>query len=307
MLGNTRPYSLLVVFSLLLLLLGSASMVLAQSPEDQDLAVELFERGAKAYKSGDFANAIDWFNNAYELDPDPVILYNLARAYDGDGQLQEAEKIFNQLIADDNAPQEIKDRAQTELIRYANRKSSGQLQINSLPSGAKVFINGEDTGETTPYQSSFDTGNFIVVLKLEGYQDLQEAFSIAKDETTNLNLELQEGSGLSGLYVASFVSLGVGAAGLITGVAMYFPAQSALDDYNADKTNEAAKSDGEMYAIISNIGYGVGAVGLVAGLGLLTWALLDDEEDTPSAANGLLPDALAVDPISGQLALGWSW
>ena len=44
-------------------------------------AKEIAERGFAAYDRGEYATAISYFEQAYEVDPTPGLLFNIAQAY----------------------------------------------------------------------------------------------------------------------------------------------------------------------------------------------------------------------------------
>src|SRR5262245_18203367 len=48
----------------------------------------LYDEGVKRFRSGEFREALELFEKAYALDPDPVLVYNIARAHEslGDGE-----------------------------------------------------------------------------------------------------------------------------------------------------------------------------------------------------------------------------
>jgi len=69
-------------------LTGRAS---ASGPSSADRrAMELFEQSSERYNAGRFQEAVDLLKQAYALRSDPVLLYNLARAYEGLGDLDHA-------------------------------------------------------------------------------------------------------------------------------------------------------------------------------------------------------------------------
>ncbi len=69
-------------------------------------AIALFEQSVEAYRAGRFADAATMLREAYGLEPAPVLLYNLARALDADGQLVEARDAYARyLVAEPNADQ----------------------------------------------------------------------------------------------------------------------------------------------------------------------------------------------------------
>ncbi len=56
----------------------------APSRPQEDLdGVTAFQKGAEAFKKGDFDTAIPLFKYAHELTGDPTLLYNIARSYEG--------------------------------------------------------------------------------------------------------------------------------------------------------------------------------------------------------------------------------
>ena len=87
--------------SLACVLLVIAPPVCAQSEtSDADQAMELFNQSAEAYRRGDFQEAADLLTRAYELQPEPVLQYNLARALEGLGDLGGALDAYTVFLRD---------------------------------------------------------------------------------------------------------------------------------------------------------------------------------------------------------------
>lgn len=72
---------------------------------------------------------------------------------------------------------------------------TGIIYIKSNPQGAEVFINGEDTHKTTPYQQSLSPGSFTFSLQLELYKRYEGKFAIAANSVENLNIPLKPNFG----------------------------------------------------------------------------------------------------------------
>ncbi len=68
------------------------------APASRATAPELFDQSRTAYKSGDFAEAARLLERAYQLDPDPTLLYNLARALENDGDHRKARVAYEQYL-----------------------------------------------------------------------------------------------------------------------------------------------------------------------------------------------------------------
>jgi tetratricopeptide (TPR) repeat protein len=68
-------------------------------------ALDLFEKSEAAYDSGRFADAIALLKQSYALKREPVLLYNLGRAYEGLGDLGGAAEAYDAFLkAQPNAP-----------------------------------------------------------------------------------------------------------------------------------------------------------------------------------------------------------
>ena len=108
-----RPLRI-VAFSLLLFVRGatvSYGTAHADAQEDH-AALELFEKSEAAYDHGRFGEAIALLRRAYALKKEPVLLYNMGRAYEGLGDLRAAAEAYESfLAADPHAP----DRGALEL------------------------------------------------------------------------------------------------------------------------------------------------------------------------------------------------
>ena len=74
-------------------------------------ALELFKQSKDKYRSGDFQAAANLLEEGYELHDEPVLLYNLARAYEGLGELERAAAAYEQYLV---AEPDTKDRGAIE-------------------------------------------------------------------------------------------------------------------------------------------------------------------------------------------------
>jgi tetratricopeptide (TPR) repeat protein len=64
-------------------------------------AVELFEKSAQAYREGRFQAAVELLLEARKLKAEPVLLYNLGRAYEAQGKLPEAVDAYSRYLEED--------------------------------------------------------------------------------------------------------------------------------------------------------------------------------------------------------------
>lgn len=99
----------------------------------------------------------------------------------------------------------------------------------------------------------------------------------------------------------TYIAGGVGALGLITWGIFGGLALSKHGDIEDQCVNNRCPADlqsdadeGETYVVVSNVGFAVGLVGILAGAGFFTWQYLEDDKDSD-------PDG---DELAGELAFG---
>jgi hypothetical protein len=101
-------------------------------------------------------------------------------------------------------------------LTYKLVKTAGlaKLDIKSTPSGARIFIDGKETGKTTPSVINIKGGEHTIILKLANYIDIPITKQIAGDKTLTIAPRLvpSEPKG-----IARFVSNPIGAEIWING------------------------------------------------------------------------------------------
>lgn len=96
----------LSVFAIAFALTGTA-----QADDNRDKALKLFEDSNTAYKAGKFEDATELLKQAYELFPEPILLYNLGRAQEGLGDPQAAIDSYERYLAE---AKQVDDRGAIE-------------------------------------------------------------------------------------------------------------------------------------------------------------------------------------------------
>ncbi len=101
----------LVVVALALSLLVVPTRTALAGPSDEAKAGQLFDKAEAEYQAGHFREAIDLLLEAQRLAPDAVLHYNLARAYEGLGELDPALASYRAYL---EADPKTKDRGAVE-------------------------------------------------------------------------------------------------------------------------------------------------------------------------------------------------
>jgi tetratricopeptide (TPR) repeat protein len=94
-----------------LVLLVAARPAVADDADHKAMALKLFGDSDAAYKAGEFEHAVELLRRAYDLYPEPLLLYNLARALEGMGDLQGAVLEYQRYLV---AAPDVRDRGAIE-------------------------------------------------------------------------------------------------------------------------------------------------------------------------------------------------
>ena len=226
-----------IAAAVLVFCLGALAPTAAAQPKkaDEGTALQLFEQGYKAYQEGRFQQAIELLERAYAMKQEPVLLYNLARAHEGVGNLDQAISMYERYLTE---MQEIPDRAaiekrlETMRAQIAERDRLRRERDEARKRGTKRTPEG---GGTPPNDN--------------GAQRSPSALP--------------------------WIVGGVGAAGVIAGAVLGGVAQAKHDDaVAAPSQREAADLQGsaEGLGTASTVAFIVG--GGVLGIGVL-WGILD--------------------------------
>lgn len=229
-------HSIVPALSLCLAVAATAPHASAQDTGAQarvTQAQKLGEEGAALYQTRDFRRALERFQQAYAIESDPNLLYNIARCYDQLGERESAIEKYEAFVRDPSGDPQGKERA------HAALKS---LQTPT-----------PDTGTSTTSRSNAGAG---ATAPSDG--DKAEARQSSK--------------------LPTYVALGVGVAGLATGVvagALALGGKSDLDSRcSQDQCPPSARGDLDTLkteSTISTIGLVVGGVGLATAA--LFWVL----------------------------------
>jgi len=117
--------------------------LLAQSPTDARVH---YETGKAAFADGRYKEAIHELQIAYDLDPNPALIYNIARAYEEDLQLDKALTLFQQ-FSDGAGGDQARAAAEARIQHVTELKKKLSLYgvVRGWPAGGylEVLVDGE--------------------------------------------------------------------------------------------------------------------------------------------------------------------
>ena len=182
-------------FTLALLALSCLSTgSLGQAAAEESPARAHFERGAKAYRDARYKEAIDSFLEAYRLDRDPALIFNVGQAWEKLGNVPNALRSYREYLrlsptAEDRVTVEASIR---NLEKRLAEKGVQQVTVYSSPSGAEVHLDGKLSGKT-PWTGEIAPGRHEVVLKLSGHRQVKKEFVLSADRAMDLDVGLDVG------------------------------------------------------------------------------------------------------------------
>jgi tetratricopeptide (TPR) repeat protein len=271
------------------------------SDAQQELLGKKLEAGRKHYEEGQFAKALDSFEQAYRLFPHPNVLYRVAECQEKLGRNQEAAVNYRKFL--DQTPN-ASDRKRilgviALLEERAKEQATAKLVIKSDPEGATLSIDGESRGKT-PIELETGGGEVTVTLELEGYEPFEEKVTLEKGKTVELRYPLKKKVDPGPVVVeptpkrspAAFIFTGLGGVALIgSGVAFGASrsANSQVVSYDNQKSEIERPNDYNDLVLRRNrlttaalAGTGVAVVSF----GIASYFFLrDGKSEPPSEAN----------------------
>jgi hypothetical protein len=68
--------------------------------------------------------------------------------------------------------------------------AAGILKVSTVPGGASIYVDGELKREMTPASLKIPAGSRRILLRKEGYQDVEQVIEIEDNSITTLNQQL---------------------------------------------------------------------------------------------------------------------
>ncbi len=154
----------------------------------------------------------------------------------------------------------------------------GRLYVHSEPSGAGLFLDGDQMGET-PFKQKVDVGEYKLTLKLDGYKTAKESVRVKSEETTRLNLTLERDYPMNPYKKYGYVTFftGVGVAAILGGAGFGLAAHYA-NEYDS-QTSGSINGSEDQSKNMAAMGYaGIAVGGALMITGIVLWVLSPGDE-----------------------------
>src|SRR6185436_9467376 len=124
---NNR-FRFIVLFTMLCALSATATA---------DAFYDTYQRGLAAFKARDYANARSEFLRAYDLRPEPVILFNVAQTYRLELSSEQALVYYKRFLAESKIAEDLRDEAQGYVaalqVEQKAREAKTKIEANDGP------------------------------------------------------------------------------------------------------------------------------------------------------------------------------
>jgi len=285
-----------------LLLLAAGAAALASSfdlaaqekpPAGADeQAKEHFLKGKTLFDEGAYEKAVIELEASYDLNPKPIVLYNIATCYDRLTKYADAIKYYGLFL--EKAGGKPKDLVKEVDARIAElRAFLGILELKVDVDGAEVIIDDHLAGLTPLEVIPIETGEHDLDVRKIGYNDIGMKFTIVSGKTTSLSFVMnkiapvvppeavkakeeevrleKERAKKKKIHPACFWSLigvtgAAAAASIVTGV-LAMRKDSQIEGYTRSQNGwEPLQDEGKKLALATDILIGVSAAAAVSAL-----------------------------------------
>jgi hypothetical protein len=163
----------------------------AAQPEDANVvrARQLFQHGLDAYDRGVYYDALQAFQEAYQLRPHPSVRVNIANCYEKLDRPAEAIQNFEQFLGSGSGT----TKQQEEVVRALDqlRKRVGRLLLHVAPEGTKVVIDeGEPLRAPLAEVVLLKAGRHKLTASLDMHETAMRVVDITAEGTTELTINL---------------------------------------------------------------------------------------------------------------------
>lgn len=161
----------------------------ASGQDNETLAQEHFEKGAALVKLGELEKAAVELKLSYELNPVPLVLYNIAVCYDELGSYAESARYYKMyLLKTAGKPDKKQDSVKKRLEEL--KEELGTLQLSVSEDMAEIVIDGQSVGFSPLEALYLDPGSHEISVRKTGFEDTEGVLSILGGETKTVSISL---------------------------------------------------------------------------------------------------------------------
>jgi len=147
--------------------------------EAKDRARVLFQQGVAAYRAGKYYEAVEIFLNTQRIYPDTQLCFNVARAYENQGNGAAALRYYRDYLRQADRPSDgddVRERVR-RLEQQLAQRGVQQMSVLSQPESATVLLDGKPVG-ITPWTGETYPGKHRLALTLDGHAAQEQVIDV---------------------------------------------------------------------------------------------------------------------------------
>ena len=154
-------------------------------------AIALFHKGIEAFAKENYPDALLFFTQSYELNPNPNVLYNIGMCHRALFEYAASVETLQRYLDVKGGCVPPAEKKEIKKIIVEMEKSLSTLEIKVSTSGAGVRIDGEDVGKSPlPDAFKLDPGGHEIVVKKDGYETFRKEIILKTGEKRELVITL---------------------------------------------------------------------------------------------------------------------
>lgn len=266
----------IVVFTILCMLPTTVSA---------DTFYETYQRGLVAFKAKEYSEARAEFLRAYDLRPEPVILFNIAQTYRLEFSAEQALIYYKRFLAESKIAEDLRKEAEAYVLHLETEQAARDAQARIDADSGPKERDGTPVTISVPPMDRLNSQSTQTRDSDPASTGSRTSLSALHGSTIGSDAHHQEpeSTGSPYLRMSMFISGGVGIAGIGTGIFFGLRAHKLSEQVSRvyEPTDDQRGKDASRNMVI---GYTIGGVGLATCLLSYYFARRAHSKALPSAS-----------------------
>jgi len=203
----------------------------AQTDADTERARVLFDEGLAFVDEGDYEQAADRFEQAYEIRPGTGVAFNLASSWVHLDRRADAAELLREVVDDPEASAQVRTMSEELLAEIEPQLGELTVHVEGEPEGAEVSVDDEPLPrEEWGVARPVDPGTHEVASSRGGDRLSMETVEVEEGGASEVRLNVPAPAGSSGGSVADKWWFWAAIGGAVLGMVLIAAAVTSADD-----------------------------------------------------------------------------
>lgn len=190
-----RAWALAVAVSLVLAPTVGRAQNTVLNPQFRPEAERRNRRARAFYDQGRFEQALQLFQAAYDLYPEPRFLFNIGLAREKTFDYEGCATTFGRFVREATREPDDVRRQAAERLKLCHDRAEVPVRLTSAPSNAAIFI-GEGANRVlrgrTPVELKLNPGTHVFTAEMPGFIATSQSVTVAPGERPQLDFVLEK-------------------------------------------------------------------------------------------------------------------